>query len=71
MLGGSVAGESTTSFGETPLATVRAAAQEAAAARVSVVLNPAPARPLSRTLLRLVTVLTPNETEAEMLYRLH
>ena len=52
---------------ETPLATVRAAAQEAAAARVSVVLNPAPARPLSRTLLRLVTVLTPNETEAEML----
>ncbi|HRZ37945.1 MAG TPA: ribokinase [Candidatus Paceibacterota bacterium] len=52
---------------ETPLATVRAAAQEAAAAGVPVVLNPAPARPLPRTLLRLVTVLTPNETEAEML----
>lgn len=52
---------------ETPLATVRAAAQEATAARVAVMLNPAPARPLSRTLLRLVTVLTPNETEAEML----
>lgn len=32
-----------------------------------VILNPAPARPLDRELLELVTVLTPNETEAEAL----
>lgn len=32
-----------------------------------VIFNPAPARPLDRELLELVTVLTPNETEAEAL----
>ncbi|WP_242069727.1 PfkB family carbohydrate kinase [Paenibacillus dendritiformis] len=35
--------------------------------RVPVLLNPAPARPLSGSLLRQVTYLTPNEAEAELL----
>ena len=52
---------------ETPLATVIAAALIAAKAGLQVVLNPAPARPLPNRLLRLVSVLTPNETEAETL----
>jgi ribokinase len=52
---------------ETPLETVRAAAQIAAAHHVPVVLNPAPAQPLDNQLLRLITVLTPNESEAELL----
>ncbi len=52
---------------ETPMDTVREAAEQAAAAGVPVVLNPAPARTLPSRLLRLVTVLTPNETEAELL----
>ena len=50
---------------ETPLETVCAAAEVAAAHRVPLILNPAPAQPLPDTLLALVTVLTPNETEAE------
>ena len=52
---------------ETPLATVQAAAEIAAKAGVSVILNPAPAQPLPDDLLRLVSILTPNETEAELL----
>ena len=52
---------------ETPLATVAAAAQAAVKARVPVILNPAPARPLANSLLKLISVLTPNETEAELL----
>jgi ribokinase len=52
---------------ETPLATVQTAAEMAADAGVPVILNPAPSQPLPRRLLRLVTVLTPNETEAEQL----
>ena len=52
---------------ETPLATVQAAAEIAATAETPVILNPAPACPLPDELLRLVTILTPNETEAEML----
>jgi ribokinase len=52
---------------ETPLATVMAAAAAAAKARVPVILNPAPARPLPNSLLKLVSILTPNETEAELL----
>jgi ribokinase len=52
---------------ETPIATVLAAAKLAARAKVRVILNPAPARPLPGRLLRLVSILTPNETEAEML----
>jgi len=52
---------------ETPLPTVLIAAEIAAKAEVPVILNPAPACPLSDELLRLVSVLTPNETEAELL----
>lgn len=52
---------------ETPLETVKEAARIASAAGVPVILNPAPAQPLSDDLLRHVTVLTPNETEAELL----
>jgi ribokinase len=52
---------------ETPLETVRAAATIAAAHHVPVILNPAPAQPLDDALLRMVSVLTPNESEAELL----
>ena len=52
---------------ETPLETVEAAAAIAAKAGVRVILNPAPARPLPDSLLKLVSILTPNETEAELL----
>ncbi len=52
---------------ETPLPTVQATAEIAAKAGVSVILNPAPAQPLPDDLLRLVSILTPNETEAELL----
>jgi ribokinase len=52
---------------ETPLETVRAAASIAAAHQVPVVLNPAPAQPLDDQLLGMITVLTPNESEAELL----
>ena len=52
---------------ETPLETVQAAAEIAAKAGVCFILNPAPARPLPDKLLALVTILTPNETEAELL----
>jgi ribokinase len=52
---------------ETPLATVTAAAEVAVKAGVPVILNPAPARPLANSLLRLISILTPNETEAELL----
>jgi ribokinase len=52
---------------ETPLRTVAAAATLAARAGVRVILNPAPAQPLPASLLRRVSVLTPNETEAELL----
>ncbi len=52
---------------ETPLETVQAAADLAARAGVRVILNPAPARPLPDRLLKKVSILTPNETEAELL----
>jgi ribokinase len=52
---------------ETPLETVQATAALAARAGVRVILNPAPARPLPDKLLKLVSILTPNETEAELL----
>jgi ribokinase len=52
---------------ETPLETVSAAAEIAHAANVRVILNPAPAQPLGDDLLQNVTVLTPNESEAELL----
>jgi ribokinase len=52
---------------ETPLRTVEAAARIARAAGADVILNPAPAQPLPGALLRNVTILTPNETEASLL----
>jgi ribokinase len=52
---------------ETPLDTVHAAAELAAKAGVRVILNPAPAQKLPVDLLKLVSILTPNETEAELL----
>jgi ribokinase len=52
---------------ETPIETIQAAAELAVEAGVRVILNPAPARQLPDALLRRVSILTPNETEAEML----
>lgn len=52
---------------ETPLAAVQAAISIAARSHVPVILNPAPARPLPDKLLSRVSILTPNETEAELL----
>jgi ribokinase len=52
---------------ESPLPTVVTAAKLAASQDIRVILNPAPARMLPAGLLKLVYVLTPNETEAELL----
>ena len=52
---------------EPPLPTVLEAARIAAKAGVPVILNPAPTQPLPEELRRRVTILTPNETEAESL----
>jgi ribokinase len=52
---------------EIPLETVEAAAVIASEHDVRVILNPAPAQPLSDELLRHISVLTPNEGEAELL----
>ena len=52
---------------ETPMTSVQLAATLAQRAGATVILNPAPARPLSNALLKRVSILTPNETEAELL----
>jgi ribokinase len=52
---------------ETPLEAIETAAGIAAKAGVRFILNPAPACPLPDSLLKLVSFLTPNETEAELL----
>jgi ribokinase len=52
---------------ETPLETVECLASLASGCNVPLILDPAPARKLSRNLLRQVTWLTPNETEASVL----
>src|SRR5581483_3551555 len=52
-------------------ATVQAVATEAAKAGVPFILNPAPARKLPRSLLKIVHALTPNEHEAALLTGLH
>lgn len=49
---------------ETPLNSIIDAAKIATEAGVKVILNPAPARELPEELLRLVDIITPNETEA-------
>jgi ribokinase len=52
---------------ESPLETVQRAAELAHASGVTVILNPAPACPLSAALLSLVDVLIPNESETALL----
>ena len=52
---------------EVPIETVAHAAELAARRGIPVVLNPAPARALPAELLTLVSILTPNETEARQL----
>lgn len=52
---------------EIPLETIISAARIAAKAHTKVVLNPAPAQPLTDDLLKLVDIITPNETEAQQL----
>jgi ribokinase len=52
---------------ETPIETIQTAAEIGAQACARVILNPAPAQPLPDALLRHVSILTPNETEAELL----
>jgi len=52
---------------ETPIETIKAAAIMAATNGARVILNPAPAQPLDDELLQHVSILTPNETEAEIL----
>jgi ribokinase len=52
---------------ETPLETVQAAAEIAAANNVPVILDPAPAQPLSDDILKHVSIMKPNESEAEIL----
>ena len=52
---------------ETPLPSVETAVALAKKHDVPVILNPAPARLLPESLLRSVDIVTPNETEAEML----
>ncbi len=52
---------------ETPLETVQAAAEIASLRGVKVILNPAPARELPTELLKHVSIMTPNEFEAEVL----
>ena len=52
---------------EIPIPTVEYAASAAAKNGVTVILNPAPACPLSNNLLSNISIITPNENEAEML----
>lgn len=52
---------------EIPLPTVLRVAEMSSAAGKQLILNPAPARPLPDSLLQKVFLITPNETEAEIL----
>ncbi|MFM2614657.1 ribokinase [Vibrio campbellii] len=52
---------------ETPMCGIEKAARIAKDAKTNVILNPAPARELSDELLCCIDVITPNETEAEVL----
>jgi ribokinase len=52
---------------ESPLAAVMAGMKLASEAHIPVILNPAPAQRLPNELLRQVSILTPNEAEAELL----
>ena len=52
---------------EIPISTVEYCAKEASKCGMKVILNPAPAQPLSDELLKCVDLVTPNENEAEAL----
>ena len=52
---------------ETPLATVEAAISIAVEKGIPVILNPAPGQSLPNSILKHVSILTPNESEAELL----
>jgi ribokinase len=52
---------------ETPLETIHQAVSIASAGGVKVILNPAPAQKLSDDLLGKISILTPNESEAQLL----
>jgi ribokinase len=52
---------------EIPIEVVEEAAKIAFSAGVKTILNPAPARPLSDELLKYISILTPNESETEIL----
>lgn len=52
---------------ETPLETIEAAVKIAKKNGVKVILNPAPAQELSNELLQQIDILTPNQSEAELL----
>lgn len=52
---------------ETPLDTIRVAIDLARRSDMTVILNPAPAKKLPRELLQKVSILTPNESEAELM----
>ncbi len=52
---------------ETPIETIRTAAGIAQDRGVKIILNPAPAQLLDNELLSMLDILTPNETEAELL----
>ena len=55
---------------EIPVSTVEYSAVKASANGIKVILNPAPAQKLSDNLLRHTWLITPNETEAEILTRI-
>ncbi|WP_022942503.1 ribokinase [Psychromonas hadalis] len=52
---------------EIPMEAIISAAQIAKQENTQIVLNPAPAQPLTDDLLQLIDIITPNETEAEQL----
>jgi len=52
---------------EIPLESVKVAAETASGSGVKVILNPAPAQPLGDDILKHISIITPNETEAELL----
>jgi len=56
---------------ETPIDTIHAAARLCYEHGVDVILNPAPAQPLPDELFKFITVITPNETEVELLTGIH
>lgn len=56
---------------EIPIDTVQYVAEAASSKNVKVILNPAPACDLPDSLLKNITIITPNEKEAEMLTGIH